>query len=519
MRIVISSGHGLYVRGAVGYIDEVNEARKVVPKVAEFLAAAGHSVKTFNDDVSRSQNENLERIVNYHNSQQRDLDVSVHFNDSDGNTSKPLGTECYYGSPVDIAEQVTEEIAVASGLKDRGAKNGSGLYFIRHTTAPAILVEVCFVNSSKDCDLYRTHFDAICRGIASALIMGSGEPEPGPEPGGRPTISKGDTGSDVIYLQQQLNSDNNAGLATDGDFGPATDNAVRNYQASRRLSVDGIVGPATWEALETDAPPYVPPGLPPPMSDDLINEVTEIAESSPIATFSWSDRGRAPIGYTVGVALAFANSYRQLLIEYPPAVDMAKANTHNEDKDALSWYAGIFNNMGMPISQSGPGTLISLWTLLMGLGMRESSGKHCEGRDTSVPPGYYGPVSDTTEAGAWQTSWDAHGCSGDFSTLFDAYSAGGGNNPQGFLDAFEEGVSCTAAQWECLGSGNGYRHQQMSKEQPAYAAQVCAITLRNLRKHYGPINERAAEVVRAAWNMLSAVKEAVDEEEGDATGV
>src|SRR5215467_11028262 len=106
MRIVISSGHGLYVRGAKGLIDEVNEARRVVPAVADFLRTAGHWVDTFNDDISTTQNENLQRIVNHHNAQTRDFDVSVHFN-AYTPTDGARGCEVLYVSQSDVAARVS----------------------------------------------------------------------------------------------------------------------------------------------------------------------------------------------------------------------------------------------------------------------------------------------------------------------------------------------------------------------------------------------------------------------------
>ena len=78
--ICISSGHGLYVRGASGILDEVDEARVLVERVAKDLRARGADVFTYHDDVSKSQSENLNRITDWHNSKTRDLDISTHFN-------------------------------------------------------------------------------------------------------------------------------------------------------------------------------------------------------------------------------------------------------------------------------------------------------------------------------------------------------------------------------------------------------------------------------------------------------
>jgi N-acetylmuramoyl-L-alanine amidase len=165
MQIVISSGHGKHVRGASGYLDEVNEARKVVEQLANYLFAMGIGVVTFHDDTSTSQSQNLDTIVNYHNMQTRNLDVSVHFN-AYQTTSKPMGTEVLYLTQQDLAAEVSKAIATAGRLPNRGAKKRSDLAFLNGTDEPAILIEVCFVDSSADANLYRTHFKAICKAIA-----------------------------------------------------------------------------------------------------------------------------------------------------------------------------------------------------------------------------------------------------------------------------------------------------------------------------------------------------------------
>jgi hypothetical protein len=60
-----------------------------------------------------------------------------------------------------------------------------------------------------------------------------------------PILKEGSKGSAVKILQKQL-----GGLVADGDFGPATKKAVIAFQTKHGLKAEGVVGPATWNALE-----------------------------------------------------------------------------------------------------------------------------------------------------------------------------------------------------------------------------------------------------------------------------
>lgn len=212
MKIVISSGHGLYIRGASGFLDEVDEARRVVDRVAELWRSAGVGVDVFHDNTSTSQNENLNAIVNYHNSRTRNLDCSVHFNAFE-TTTKPMGVEVLYVTQSSLASELSAAIADTASLPNRGGKLRNDLFFLNNTEMPAILIETCFVDSSVDADQYRDSFDDICRIIAE--IVGQidiGEPpdieEPPVEPpseaeNNRVDITAKTTGSVIIDLNGQ----------------------------------------------------------------------------------------------------------------------------------------------------------------------------------------------------------------------------------------------------------------------------------------------------------------------------
>jgi peptidoglycan hydrolase-like protein with peptidoglycan-binding domain len=72
----------------------------------------------------------------------------------------------------------------------------------------------------------------------------------------RPMIRRGSSGTTARELQYRLNvwivtspGVGLARLAPDGIFGPLTEAAVRTFQRTFALQVDGIVGPQTWGRL------------------------------------------------------------------------------------------------------------------------------------------------------------------------------------------------------------------------------------------------------------------------------
>lgn len=167
-RFCISSGHGKLIRGASSDFtgrDEVDEARRVVDAVADYMLRLGVDVKVYHDDISTTQNENLNRIVDWHNSQTRDADISVHFN-AYTDTDNPMGTECLYLTQAEVASRVSNDVSKFADLINRGAKKRTDLFFLNNTEAPAILLEVCFIDSMADMETYDLNFEKICRGLA-----------------------------------------------------------------------------------------------------------------------------------------------------------------------------------------------------------------------------------------------------------------------------------------------------------------------------------------------------------------
>jgi hypothetical protein len=317
----------------------------------------------------------------------------------------------------------------------------------------------------------------------------------------RPVLRYGSKGSQVQLLQQCF-----LDLVDDGLFGRETETEVSRFQTRHSLTADGVVGPDTWEAMDRACGglPAYPPPLPALLDIDTVNAICAASNNSPLASYYWRERGVAPSGYTNGMAVAFAVAISRWSADDDGLIyQMAKA-IGSDDVDALSWYNSQYRDLGMSNYQDGIDTLRHLYALLIGLGMRESSGRHCEGRDMAAD----NVTSDTCEAGLFQTSWNASSCHSDMQVLFDQYSFAyeATQFAKGYVDLFKVEVECSDASWSCYGSGDGLMYQQLAKAMPLFAVETTAIGLRYLRQHWGPINRQEVELRAEADDMLQEVQ-------------
>lgn len=166
MKIVINAGHTKYGKGtgASKYLNESTEARKVAYELMKLLADSKHEVIPAVYD--RSAN-NLKEAVDLANNEQADLFISIHLNAGGG-----TGCEAYTWK----GQQVAQAVKACSylkklGFKNRGIKDGSNLYVIRHTKCTTILIELCFVDNKADAELFKqVGYNNIAKALYSAIV-------------------------------------------------------------------------------------------------------------------------------------------------------------------------------------------------------------------------------------------------------------------------------------------------------------------------------------------------------------
>ncbi|MBJ8111719.1 N-acetylmuramoyl-L-alanine amidase [Bacillus cereus group sp. N6] len=164
-RYSLHGGHTPFVQGANwGNRKEHIMDRLVKDAVAAKLRALGHTVYDDTDEVGKTQAQNLNNIVRNCNSHDVDLVVSFHLNAFD---TKANGVEvCYYDQQA-LATKVSAQLAKDIGWSNRGAKERKELYVLANTKAPAILIELGFIDN--EADMAKWHVDNIANSVVYAL--------------------------------------------------------------------------------------------------------------------------------------------------------------------------------------------------------------------------------------------------------------------------------------------------------------------------------------------------------------
>lgn len=253
----------------------------------------------------------------------------------------------------------------------------------------------------------------------------------------------------------------------------------------------------TEEPTTPTIPTPTEPTVPPP----TITPITDIVKASSCVKYSWKNRGVAPIGYMKGVALTYARSVcRYRSPNTTPAGTMGKT-LGAASVDALAHYELD--------ATTGLERLKRNYTLLIGLGMRESSGNYGEGRDMSAN----NVSAETAETGLFQFSYNLHSASPMLEVLYAEYQ----KNPEMCMeDVFKEGVkkafnnnySYNASASNQAYQQQGLEFQKFARKCPAFSTEYTAVGVRMRRAHWGPINRKEAEYKQECYDMLTKVEQA-----------
>lgn len=172
LRVSVNAGHTVKGPGygaVSGSFKESQITRAVGNEVIRLLKAKGHTVHNSTVNYADSQNAYLKRVVEMVNDKDVDLFISLHCNASAAHTANGVEVHTYQGRKLDKAVKICDGLKVA-GFRNRGIKDGTRLYVVRNTKAPAMLVELFFLDNKTDQELYKKlGYGTIAKAIVNAI--------------------------------------------------------------------------------------------------------------------------------------------------------------------------------------------------------------------------------------------------------------------------------------------------------------------------------------------------------------
>ncbi len=145
-------------------------------RLALILEANGFDVRlsrpTRETQLGTSVSSSLAARVNNANEWDADYFVSLHTNASVNPQANGAEVLVYStNSPAyELAKSVLEQLTLSTGVRSRGVVARPGLYVLRRTEMPAILVEMGFITNPGDAELMANSPELFARGIADGII-------------------------------------------------------------------------------------------------------------------------------------------------------------------------------------------------------------------------------------------------------------------------------------------------------------------------------------------------------------
>ena len=122
--------------------------------------------------LGTSNASSLRARVDDANSWGADYFISIHTNAS--SSSSASGSEALvYSTPsisTNLGEDILDSLNEAPGLPNRGIKVRPGLYVLRKTNMPAVLVEIGFISNPYDANLMANNPQLFARGIYNGIL-------------------------------------------------------------------------------------------------------------------------------------------------------------------------------------------------------------------------------------------------------------------------------------------------------------------------------------------------------------